>query len=78
MMVMHSPIVKILENGRQPQEVSITIDTHSFASVMISVLIGGVMLLKITNDPQHFKFVIRFFEREINTFNIPNHRLTFK
>lgn len=69
LMVLHSSIVKIIENGKKHQEVDISIDSYSFASVMISVLEGGVMLLKITNDPQHFKSVIRFLEREIKNLN---------
>lgn len=65
---MMQTIITIIENGKSHGEIDQTYNSQSFASMMMSALEGGVMMMKISDDHKHLNAVISFIESEISSF----------
>lgn len=66
MLSLHRTIVTILDNGKKHREVKKNYDSNGFASLIISALEGGVMIMKVSDDASHLRSVIDYIKREIN------------
>lgn len=66
MLSLHSTIVAILENGKKHKEVHSNYNTEEFASLIIGALEGGVMIMKVSDESNHLRSIIKFIKKEIN------------
>ncbi len=69
MLSLHQTIVSILDNGKKHGDVKTSKDSCGFASMMIGSLEGGVMMMKVSDDSNHLRSVIKYIRQEIDNLN---------
>ena len=63
---LHQTIASILNNGKKHGDVRSDFDSIGLASLMISALEGGVMMMKVSDDSSHLRSVVDYIRKEIN------------
>ncbi len=66
----HSSIVRILNNGIKHGQIRADIEKDMIASFMINALEGGVMMLKVTDSPDHLNASLSYLKAELDRITV--------